>query len=200
MSRIDCWFPTPIYVAEKICEDIIPVLEKEIKVLQSSGTTRNPMLYVDTLWSSPASRTIKHQYPFNILASEILDNAVVFANELGYKVSKDDLHIDNMWANISNEGDFNFPHSHGDCYFSGAFYVKTIPENEIYFYHPEFLTGAISFPDEFKPLSFEHVKYPCVESTLMMWRSNLIHSTPRQMVSGEKIVISYNISIKKEYN
>lgn len=200
MSRIDCWFPTPIYITEDVCNDITAELETAVKKWQSQGTTRNPFLYVDTMHSSLKASDIKHEYPFNILAKKILSHANSFANQLGYKVEEDDLHIDNMWANVSGQGDFNFPHSHGDCNFSGAYYVKTTPENKIFFWNREFMTTEVSIPDELNELSFEYVQYNCVKNRLLMWRSNLVHGTPRQMEEGEKIVISYNISIKKKYN
>lgn len=193
-------FPQSIYYAPNVCSDILKDIEEESKRIQTkSGTQRSSTLFVDSCcWTAD----LKNIHPFSILASNIKQHVANYANELGYNIVSDSIHIDNMWFNISNEGDFNFPHAHGDCHFSGAFYVKTTPENSIIFYHPQYLNAQIPPPDPKKinPLSYPQIEYRCIESSLMIWRNYMVHSNPRQMEHGEKIVISFNTVIKRNYN
>jgi uncharacterized protein (TIGR02466 family) len=193
-------FPQSIYYAPNVCSELLETLEIECKNTQKeSGTRRSPTLFVDSCcWTAD----LKERYPFYTLSDQIKHHVANYANELGYSVTADNIHIDNMWFNISNEGDFNFPHAHGDCHFSGAFYVKTTPENSIIFYHPQYLNAQIPPPVEENTnhLSYSQVEYRCIESSLMVWRNYMVHSTPRQMGEGEKIVISFNTVIKRNYN
>ena len=193
---IDKHFPQTIYYCDNVCSDILDSLEKEIKVIQKQyGTERSPMLYVDSARNT-ASKVLKNIPPFSILASEIKKHVFNYANELGYDISVGDLDIVNMWFNISGKGDFNFPHAHNNCDFAGVFYVKVTPENKIIFIHPQYMNGQIIPPDNFNLFSYDSITYTCKKSTIMVWRNYLLHSTPRQMNEGEKIVISFNVKIK----
>lgn len=193
-------FPQSIYYAPNVCSDILKDLEIESKKIQEQyGTMRSPTLFVDSCcWSA----NLKNIKPFDLLADNIKQHVANYASELGYGVTPESIHIDNMWFNISNEGDFNFPHSHGDCHFSGAFYVKTTPENSIIFYNSQHFNGQVPpiISERSNSLSHSQIEYNCVESSLMVWRNYMVHSTPRQMGDGEKIVISFNTVIKRNYD
>jgi len=193
-------FHQSIYICEGVCTDILEDLEIYSKKYQKEyGTSRNQVLYVDSAHTTISSK-LKHLYPFNFLAEQIKIHVSNYANELGYRISADNIHIDNMWFNISNQGDFNFFHAHGDCHFAGVFYVKTNPENDIIFVHPQYHNAQIQDPVDYNHLSYSSMAYKCIPSYIMVWRNYMIHSTPRQMEEGEKIVISFNTSIKKNYD
>ena len=200
MTRIEYFFPQSIYVTENVCTDILPELEDACKKVQIEyGTNRNGCLYVDSCHIT-ASTILKHQYPFTIVAENIKIHVANYAKSLGYAITADDIHIDNMWFNVSNQGDFNFPHAHGDCHFSGAFYIKTTEENEIVFVHPNYHNGQIPNPDNSNESSHETMAFKCEVGNMMVWRNYLIHYTHRQRYDGEKIVISFNTRIKRPYD
>ena len=200
MNRIEVFFPQSVYISENVCSDILPELEDACKKIQEEyGTFRNGCLYVDSCHKT-ASSILKYQYPFTTIAENIKTHVTNYANILGYNVTTDHIHIDNMWFNISNQGDFNFPHAHGDCHFAGAFYVKTTEENEIVFVNPQYHNGQILHPEISNELSDETMTFKCEVGNMMVWRNYLIHYTQRQRYGGEKIVISFNTRIKRPYD
>ena len=198
--QIECWFPRSIYVASNVKPELLPELEKySIKYAEQYGVTRNEKLYVDS-GHVTCSKLLRKQYPFSDLTFEIKKRAAQYANELGFNATEDKMHLINIWFNISDEGDFNFPHCHPGSFISGIYYVNTVESNTIEFYDSDYLTGQTPYPDRYTDLSFEQTSYPCIPATMMMWRSNLVHCNPRQMEKGRKIAISFNLEIKKEYD
>lgn len=198
--QIELWFPRSIYISKNPCDYLLGDLEKySIEYAKKYGTTRNPKLYVDSAHVT-CSVEIKKEYPFKELAKHIKENAVNYFKELGFSLSEEDIYIINMWFNISNEGDFNFPHCHPGSTLSGIYYVKTVKSNTIEFYDSDYATGQLIPPDNYTNISFEQVEYPCIPGCMMMWRSNLIHCNPRQMEEGDKIAISFNLCIKRRYD
>ena len=59
---------------------------------------------------------------------ESLKNVIKpYINQCGFKTNLE-YKLDNMWININGFKDFNKPHTHPKCLFSGVYYVKT-PKN-----------------------------------------------------------------------
>jgi hypothetical protein len=97
-----------------------------------------------------------------------------------------------MWINVSNEGDFNFPHVHGDSLISGAFYVLSTTGSTIRFFND--ITNTMPKPKKPNELSFDYSDFECVENRLILFRSDFLHGNARQP-AGEKIVVSFNIGM-----
>lgn len=197
--QIDKWFPDTIYVTKDVCNYLLPSLEKSAKrIAEEKGTIKSPSLWVNSTHRT-ASFEIKKIHPFDILADYIKYHANNYLQELGYHNKK--LHIINMWFNISDEGDFNFPHSHPGSFISGVFYIKSPPNTLIQFYDTNRMIGNIWPADDTNNyLSYDLVRYECATGSLMLWMSNFVHGNPRQMVEGEKIAVSFNIDMHKDYD
>lgn len=187
-GRIETWFPKSIYVHDDFATELIPELEKEIS---KSGLKkqRDTQLYVDS--THKVNREI-HQYdPYRILSESILIEIKTFARALGYSEAIADLSfVSSMWYNTSDKGDFIFPHNHAGGFISGAYYVSSVPENEIIFY--DNLNDVYQPACEQNQLSFQTASYTCKPGRLLLWRSNFVHGTPVQLEQGKKIVISFN--------
>jgi len=185
--RIETWFPKTVYIRDEVCLDLLPELEKKCKELE---TERTKAFQVNS--SHLTNRLLQKEEVFSELSSVIMENFAFYMDRLGYCDNYiSECFIGNMWTNISNKGDFLFPHSHPGCIMSGAYYVKTIEENSITFYDE--INPPFEPPKYNNPLNWSTTNYPCIPARLLMFRSNLIHGTIRQEEEGEKIVISYNI-------
>lgn len=185
--RIETWFPKTVYIRDDVCSDLLPELEKKCKEIE---TVKTESFQVES--THLTNRYLHKEECFSELSSVIMDNFKFYMDRLGYCEDYiSECFIGNMWCNTSNQGGFLFPHSHPGCIMTGAFYVKTIDENQIVFY--DSINPPFEPPKYDNPLNWSTTKYNCDPARLLMFRSNMIHGTPRQENEGEKIVISFNI-------
>jgi len=106
--------------------------------------------------------------------------------------------IVNMWANINRRNDFNRLHIHGNCHFSGVFYVK-VPKS----------SGGIVFRDPRGGLKYMHKfaqdpplpHYDCIEQTLtpsddvlFVFPAWLPHFVLTNDSDDERISVAFNVS------
>jgi uncharacterized protein (TIGR02466 family) len=153
--------------------------------------------YKDTKLSVNSShKTFSKLYTlpqFAEFSKEVLEACKDYGRILGYdelQVSK--FRFNSMWFNQSDKGDFNFPHIHNGCLMSGVFYIKTNPENTIVF---QDLTDTIAEPNDPNPLSWRSRWVKCVPGNILIFKSDVIHSNPRQENDGEKLIISFNVTM-----
>ena len=190
VGQIQTWFPKSIYLVDGLLIDQLPAFEARIKdIINSSTTRRNGMLNVDS--THKVNEQLHEDLVFKDLVTALYNNSSSFLTELGYSQEFiANLKIGNMWANVSREGDFLFPHVHPSSIISGAFYVKKATGSRIKFFNE--LSNMFPKPQHNSPLNYDHCEYDCEPGRLIMFRSDFLHSTDRQQ-SGEKIVVSFNI-------
>jgi uncharacterized protein (TIGR02466 family) len=177
-------FPKTIYCSFETYSDT----ESLIKSLDTVATERRPMLEVD---SSFTIGSLHQRSEFLNLTSVIMNHCATYAQQLGYsKRQTTQLKMQNMWFNRSDQNDFLFPHSHNGSAFSGAFYLKTASKNQIQFHN---YNNTAMIPDCLNDYSFTMFSLDCVPNQLLIFPSDLIHSTPKQITKGQKLVISFNI-------
>jgi uncharacterized protein (TIGR02466 family) len=190
---IDLLFPRPVYRKENML-DINECLELEhlIKnVLELNGVSRNTFNNIDSSFHT-ASHLDKEE-GFRKFASCILNESKKFLKELSYDSNTIDCcYIHKMWANVSYDGDFIFPHNHGDCLIAGVFYVKSPPASTITFF--DSFEKIKLKRKEYNMLCYEEFSYDCIPGQLLMFENNMIHGNKKQPV-GEKIAVSFNIGI-----
>lgn len=190
IPRIETWFPKSIYIVDNVCVNLLKNLKAQIQN-NDIQTKRSQTLNVD---STHLVNNLLHKTEvFCDLKNSIEYHARLFLEYMGYNseyVSKCD--VVNMWYNISNKNDFLFPHTHPGSILAGAYYVESIEENNIIFYDD--MTSSYEPPTNITNLSMTTCNYPCVPGRLLLFRSNLLHGTPKQINEGQKIVISFNIN------
>ena len=187
--KLNKLFPKIVAEFDGVCVDNIPAMIKEVEELSSYGTMRNSTLNVES--SHRSIQTIHRLPPFKPLAKEALSNATKFLSEYGYTNQLPHLYISNMWFNISEKGDYLFPHAHPGSLLSGAYYLDTDESHYIYFYdmHRN-LTESPSFPND---LNTDTYPMPCTQGMMYLFHSDFIHAVPRQEADARKIVISFNL-------
>ena len=135
IGRIDKWFPKSVYIADNILLDQLDYYEKNIKsIIDTYGCNSTGMQQVksthttdDTLYQNPV---------FASLIDKIVFHSYTYLSQLGYSREQiEQYKIINMWANISHENDYLFPHHHSGSIISGAFYIKTYPNSVIKFFN-----------------------------------------------------------------
>lgn len=196
MAKLIEIFPKCLYIQDNVCVNYLPSFKEKIYELKNK-TIRSPLLNVNT--SHSKIQNLDKETPFDILSEEILKHVSSFMKQYGYVPGREnDAYIRNFWFNISNKDDFLFPHIHYGSFLSGAFYVETQQDNVILF-HDE---AKNYYEDPGIETKFSETIKPfiCKPGRLILFTSNLTHSTPPQKSDGEKIVISFNVSLENSKN
>ena len=136
------------------------------------------------------------QFKFALKVQEYILNA--FQN-FGWKIKNKNIRISEMWAIINKKNDFNVIHTHPNCYLSAAYYVKA-PTNcgKFEVEHPN-TAKKYAFPEiETKnELNLEVASIEIEEGDLLLFPSYLPHKVSQNFSDEDRIVISFNVDIKK---
>jgi uncharacterized protein (TIGR02466 family) len=100
--------------------------------------------------------------------------------------------ITDYWINVNTDGNFNFPHTHGNAVISGVYYVKTPGDGKLRIYRPQeeqWLWNT--FTNQSHPDTANYCEYAARESEVLMFPSWVSHMvTPFDQ--GERISIAFN--------
>tara|TARA_A100001234_G_scaffold68921_1_gene60693 strand:+ start:8828 stop:9367 length:540 start_codon:yes stop_codon:yes gene_type:complete len=102
-----------------------------------------------------------------------------FAEECCEELEISPVKVYNMWVNINQYKDFNWPHDHSDSALAGVYYVKT-PNN----------CGDIAFEH---PVEDKMTIMPSVEGRLYIFPAWLRHRVNPNMSREERVSISFNL-------
>ena len=205
-------FSKPVYRVENLLENKLDDLEQSARkviteVLESGKTLDNvnfQIRYNSNLGSIESTYSIVddlNTHPeFQELTDLILHHVKQFMTEVGFKPEViDQIHFKKCWANLSQEGDFNFPHNHNNCIVSGLFYIKAPVNSRIYFFddlnktrdgHLVIQAPSNDVNREFGPEWF----FNCTPGTIMIWKSDLVHANKTQP-PGDKVAIIFNLGV-----
>lgn len=193
-SNIVRIFPKCYYLKDNVCASQLCDFETFIKNLKHK-TSRSPNFNVN---SSHSFESNLHKIElFNPLTDEIMRSVKDYMISYGYNPSRiSEAFIQTMWFNISGKGDYLFPHSHPGSFLSGAFYIKTTSENHLFFHDEN--KNYYEDPVNINDLSTTINPVQCKPGRLIIFSSDLQHSTPVQMQDGEKIIISFNVVLENK--
>ena len=116
-----------------------------------------------------------------------------------YGWETENIRIKEMWAIINKKEDFNVIHTHPNCYLSAAYYVKAPtncgrfqvenPNIVMRHSHPE-----IQIKNE---LNLEVAGIEINEGDLLLFPGYLPHKVKRSESDTDRMVISFNVDVKK---
>ena len=117
---------------------------------------------------------------------------------MNWEKEKQSIKISNMWAIINTGGSTNSRHQHGNSTISGAYYIRA-PKNcgDIVFYDPR-PAPVFYYPEAVSSnLLNAHINsITPKEGALILFPSYVDHSVNENLSNGERIVISFNITIQ----
>jgi uncharacterized protein (TIGR02466 family) len=187
-SAIISIFPKTVYYVKDVLDSNLNLLVDAIHNSQVE-TIKDTNLSVNS-----THRTFNQLHKvdqFKKLASIIMEHCKKYGSLLGYSdIQLKNLKMTNMWFNKSDQDDFNFPHTHVGSLFSGAYYLKVAEENKISFHDFSNMNLIPENPNNY--LNIESW-LQCSTNHLLIFQSDLVHSNPRQINTGEKITISFNV-------
>lgn len=195
-------FPTPVFHCK--VDDYVNLnneLEKYIYNLRKKDETGLKVSNGGGGWHSPM---------FKISESEILKKYCHKISKHLYEITTkhyawdckiEHIQFEAMWSIINSKNSYNLRHFHPNCHLSAAYYVKA-KENcgKIKFFHPVD-AKVINSPPKKKivDISAEAININPNEGDLLVFPSYLHHSVEENLSGEDRIVISFNISIDKNY-
>ena len=196
MNKPNLFFPTPVWTLQlDDYQSINEQMYKFIKITQSK----------DQQGISKSNIKGWHSKDFNMKENEpknfikfILPAIEQVITDMNWEKQKQSINIINMWAIINTGGSANLRHQHGNSTISGAYYVRA-PKNsgDIVFYDPR-PAPAYTYPIAVNPnlLNAQVNGISPKEGALVLFPSYLDHSVNENLSNEERIVISFNITIK----
>ena len=147
-----------------------------------------------------------HSKPFRLgientiqqtFAKEIQKNILDVFQKYGWKTENVPITIQEMWAIINKNDNFNVLHSHPNCYLSAAYYVRK-PKNsgDITFFDPK-EAKTYRFPkiEKYNEYSAETITIKPEEGDLVIFPSYLYHAVGENLSDENRVVISFNVDI-----
>lgn len=135
------------------------------------------------------------------LITNILQSSISYVTLCAFKKNIN-YNIHNMWLNINYFKDYNIPHLHPQCLFSGVYYLK-VPKNSggILFQHPSQKYLDYDWQkfliDNFNTINSSTWRFYPEEGTIYIFPSWLIHSVEQNLnKKKERISIAFNIGVK----
>jgi uncharacterized protein (TIGR02466 family) len=111
----------------------------------------------------------------------------------------DKLKVKDIWINVNSKNNFNKPHVHPNCIFSGAYYVD-VPENSgnIVFMNPNKnhqLVMSKYNVSEFNSFTSSEFSFTPEPNLLLIFPSWLEHYVEPNRANEDRISISFNVDL-----
>ena len=148
--------------------------------------------------SKPFDLKKKDQPPFHFFMDIQKYVADVF-KEYGWFYSPGKVSLTEMWAIINKKNNFNIEHTHPNNYLSAAYYVKA-PDNcgSFRISNPNQISRErVAISDKRTEFNQNVAQIKPLEGDLLLFPAYLPHSVGMNLSEEDRIVISFNIDIKK---
>ena len=184
-------FPKHIMIQDGICLEHIEKFKlRAEEIINEHGTASNDFLKVN---STHLTNSDLHKDPiFYPLVDEISKYVFDFMMFLGYDPERSfKVSLGDMWINSSDEGEYNWPHTHPGSLISGAYYIENqINSNNLTFFDSYI---AVDFPINRTGEGHDRFTVPCIPGRLILFRSDFPHGALPQVGKGKKITVSFNL-------
>ncbi|MBD1173096.1 hypothetical protein IDG88_00780 [Pelagibacterales bacterium SAG-MED03] len=139
------------------------------------------------------SDSIQHKFAVEV-QKYILDSF----QKLGWKTKDQNIQIKEMWAIINKKDDFNVIHTHPNCYLSAAYYVKASKGCGRFQVENPNIAKRYAYPEIAiqNELNVEVAGINISEGDLLIFPSYLPHKVKKNESDEDRIVISFNVSVK----
>lgn len=192
IASLEYLFPKKLFKVDNLFLDHLECFkEVSLDIINTSGSSRSEEFQVNT--TNQFNNKVLEDSRLQILRDEILNYSKEFMTLLNY----DSYYIKNCKCvdsilNVSNGGDYLFPHTHGICLLAGVFYIAAPAESKIWFYD-DLQKIERSYMDEIPSTASMSKSYDCTPGSLIIFPPDFIHANKSQPV-GEKIAISFKIN------
>jgi uncharacterized protein (TIGR02466 family) len=117
----------------------------------------------------------------------------------GWRIKDINIRIQHMWAIINKKNDFNVVHIHPNCYLSAAYYVRAPKNCGRFKVETPNIARRYAYPPIAKQneLNVNVASFDIEDGDLIIFPSYLPHKVGKNESDEDRIVISFNVDIKK---
>lgn len=117
----------------------------------------------------------------------------------GWKIKDVNIRIQYMWAIINKKNDFNVVHTHPNCFLSAAYYVRASKNCGRFTVESPNIARRYAYPsiEKQNELNVDVASLDIEEGDLLIFPSYLPHKVGKNQSDEDRIVISFNVDIKK---
>lgn len=150
-------------------------------------------------WHSSDDLHLKPDEHLHTLMLSLLQLASACIRDFEGEREYQDIRMVASWANLNHKGDWNAPHEHLPCTWSGVFYVDA--GEPLSAADPKSLEGKILFFDPL-PLGKEwkrppNIAYAPVSGTMLLFPSYLTHMVAPYQGEKARISIAFNLIVDR---
>ena len=200
---IKAWFPT--LILEESLEEFSKYNNYFASKAQALKVKYNST--VNTNWACDTFNTLNTYDPkqdndqiINSFIDTCKQHVLNFSKEYGVKKKIQDLECHDFWFNIAMPGNFQELHQHSNAHFSAVYYVSAEKgAGDITFKSAEHFTDMYNLPvldKDITEASCKACSYAPINSTLLIFRSNLLHEVRKNLSGADRISISMNFKFK----
>lgn len=191
------WFSSPVSMTKwNEHEDHSQKIIKEIYRLKK-------LIPSDSRSNVNGWQSVKNLYEYEFLTNFLNYSTLPITQylmDLKLDLSKFNLTLNQMWANVNGANSYNRSHQHPDSFISGVYYLK-VPKNSgnLVFEDPRnpwcILQGSYT---EMNSFSSTEVQYEPSPGLMILFPSYLPHRVEINNSKEDRISISFNVSLIKK--
>lgn len=215
MTQLQHHWPTPIFrkvfpEAASVNSELIPLFYAQRK--ETGGTDQSVYSSPDDLLSRYTTPSM--QQLFGFISQSVFEIASSVNGHIWQRIQAGRLqmHVVGAWFQIQNHYGFHDIHSHGNCSWSGVYYLQIDPSETrtrhpnlgemngvTRFYSPRFdLLGGAHIDMGNAYLQESHIDMTPEEGTLIIFPSWLNHKAMPYDGEKDRIIISFNAQVHGE--
>jgi uncharacterized protein (TIGR02466 family) len=196
---IEPWFPTPMYVSE-ITGDTFSNVQTELTAMyqaDKSNMSKNPSWERDmhSLSDPTFNRNLLREFNCEHTMNAIGEHVGSYLGGLG--VEKYEWNVITSWLTQTKQHEFARVHTHGNSDIAGVYYLDTNEEDgNLYFRTPNMLLAQSYIA---KRIPNEGEIFP-KNGKIALWPGYLDHGTRPNLTEHERVSLSFNIVIRRNWS
>ena len=172
-------FPLPIGKFSKI-----PITKKDRKTLLDIEDYHTNVGNITTNDSYVLNKTKSLKTIFEKCISEFVKRTYAPKNDIQFPISQ-------SWLNVTGKDMYHHIHKHPNSFFSGVFYLETIPNDHLQFQSEDIFSAMFDI-ENYNEFNCKMQWVNIEKHDLLLFRSSLSHNVPVNKTTKDRISLSFN--------
>lgn len=190
-SKIDLWFPTPIYIADNLLTDEENNSVSENFISLSNEIESGGLNWLSQPYNTLGTFDLRNSDKFSVLLEKVTTHVNYFASH--YNTSNT-YTCKESWGNLYKQGEYQEYHIHTHSTFSAVYYSKSPKDSgDIVFENPFGIDMMeIQNIHTQNNLTYQNCSYQAIEKRLIIFRSHLRHMVKPGNNQSPRISFAFN--------
>ena len=173
---------------------IFPVPVGKFSKVPITKNDRKPLLDIEDYHINVGNMASKDSYVLNKTKSlkNIFEKCIKEYVKRTYDPKNDiQFPITQSWLNITGKDMYHHIHQHPNSFFSGVFYLKTLPNDRIEFQSEDIFSAMFDI-EHYNEFNSKMQWINIEKHDLLLFRSSLSHNVPINKTTDDRISLSFN--------